>query len=589
MSIGALLGRRPTNDPLQGRAAPRHRSHRRLTAIAGGLLVLLGALLYYASYINAGFNTADDGNYAQLVYELWLGTDPHGLRFGYGLLWFKIGEGLFTLGGPSWLAIQWLFQSLSALTGLLVYAAVLKLTKRMLPALLGAAVAVAVPAFPPTVFYAACVLLNVYLQVRLAGRWRQMAAGDLIAPAAGLSVTFQIRPDFGFVFAATLAGLVLLGAVTGGRQSWARRLARLARLGGSALAVAALAQAPLMAMAAAGGYLDLIVGEYLRYPEILWRYLVVGLGGGGLGGGSAVADAGGAGTLLGRPPLSDLLTGSWTANWAGGTPTAAMALLVHLPLATAAGFALLTLARLRRAESAEGVLARLVVLAGGVAALPHYYLFRPDLAHIANFMPGHIVLVCVLLADLTDLARRADWSPSGLAVRAGALAAAALPAFGLAVYLWVGLTMPGTGSIANAAGRTVPFVAHNGVAVRVSPGERPLLDSVRAAVEAHSNPGDRIVCVPFCPGIAFMTGRRMLLRDWYVDDSLLVTDPGWIERAIAVTREAQPPVVIVVDWAINGTEISRFANWARSYVAMLEATATGRVELPGTTIYLMPR
>lgn len=576
MSLGNLF---------RDRSASRQAGSR-LAAITGGLLVLLGALLYYAGYIDAGFNTADDGHYAQVAYELWLGTDPHALRFGYGLLWFKIGEWLFALGGPNWLAVQWLFQGLSALTGLLVYAAVLTVTGRMLPALLGAAVAVAVPAFPPTVFYAACVLLNVFLQVRLAGRWRRMAAGNLIAPAAGLSVTFQIRPDFGFIFAATLAGLILLGTVAGGWQSWARRLARLA---GSALAVATLAQAPLMAMAAAGGYLDLIVDEYLRYPEILWRYLAAGLGGGGLGGGSAVTDTGAAGTLLGRPPLSDLLSGSWTANWTGGTPTAAMALLVHLPLATAAGFALLTLARLRRVESADGVPTRLVVLAGGVAALPHYFLFRPDLAHIANFMPGHIVLVCVLLADLAALARRADWSPAGLATRAGALAAATLPAFGLAVYLWIGLTMPGTGSIANAAGRTVPFVAHNGVAVRVSPGERPLLDGVRAAVEVHSNPGDRIVCVPFCPGIAFMTGRRMLLRDWYVDDSLLVTDPGWIERAIAVTREARPPVVIVVDWAINGTDISRFANWARPYVAMLEATATGRVELPGITVYLMPR
>ncbi|HYH39468.1 MAG TPA: hypothetical protein VD860_14690 [Azospirillum sp.] len=576
MSLGNLLGHRPADGHLQDRPAPGRRSSR-LAAIAGGLLVLLGALLYYAGYIDAGFNTADDGHYAQVAYELWLGTDPHALRFGYGLLWFKIGEGLFALGGPNWLAVQWLFQGLSALTGLMVYAAVVTVTGRMLPALLAAGVAVAVPAFPPTVFYAACVLLNVLLQVRLAGRWRRMAPGDLIAPAAGLSVTFQIRPDFGFVFAATLAGLLLLGAVTGDRRAWAPRLARLA---GATLAVAALAQAPLMAMAAAGGYLDLVVGEYLRYPEILWRYLAAGLGGGG----SSVADANGAGTLLGRPPLSDLLNGRWTANWSGGTPTAAMALLVHLPLATAAGFALLTLARLRRVESADGIPARLVVLAGGIAALPHYYLFRPDLAHIANFMPGHIVLVCVLLADLAASTRRA-----GMAGRIGALVAGTVPGFGLAVYLWVGLTMPGTGSIANAAGRSVPFTAQNGVAVRVSPGEHPLLDGVRTAVEAHSNPGDRIVCVPFCPGVAFMTGRRMLLRDWYVDDSLLVTDPGWIERAIARTREARPPVVIVVDWAINGTEISRFANWARPYVAMLEATATGRVELPGITIYLLPR
>lgn len=569
--------------PAHGRAV--HRPYGRLAAVAGGVAVLLAALLYYAGYIDAGFNTADDGHYAQVAYELFQGTDPHALRFGYGLLWFKIGEGIFALTGPSWLAVQWLFQGLSALTGLLVYATVLRVTGRMLPALLGAGVAVAVPAFPPTVFYAACVLLNVFLQVRLADRWRRMAPGDLIAPAAGLSLTFQIRPDFGFVFAATCAALILLGAVAGGRGIGHR----LVRLTGAALAVFALVQLPLMLMAARGGYLDLILAEYLRYPQTLLRYLAAGLAG-GQNAGTAAAD--GAGTLLGRPPLSDLLTGSWTANWTGGTPTAALALLVHLPLASAAGYAALTLARLRHAGMTDGVPARLVVLAGGVAALPHYYLFRPDLAHIANFMPGHIALVCVLLADLAAWARREEETGrrSGvLARRAAALAAGAVPAFGLAVYLWVGLTMAGTGSIANARGRTEPFTAHNGVAVRVTPGERPLLDGLRRAVEEHSQPGDRIVCVPFCPGVAFMTGRRMLLRDWYVDDSLLVTDPGWIDRAIAQTRDARPPVVIVVDWAINGTEISRFANWARPYVAMLEATASGRIDLPGMTVYRMPR
>ncbi|MBY6266397.1 hypothetical protein EI613_31535 (plasmid) [Azospirillum sp. 412522] len=564
-----------------------------LAAIGGGLLILIGALLYYASYIDAGFNTADDGHYAQVAYELWLGTDPHALRFGYGLLWFKIGEGLFALGGPNWFTVQWLFQSLSALTALLVYAGVLRVTGRMLPALLGAGVAAAVPAFPPTVFYAVCVLLNVFLQLRAAERWRRMSSRDLIGPAAGLSLTFQIRPDFGFIFAATLAGLLLLGAVAGkGRDSWRASAGRLARLGGTVLAVFLAVQAPLMLMAAAGGYLDLILAEYLRYPKTLLQYLVAGLGMGTGTGASGGGAASGAGTLLARPALSSLLGDDRIA--------AGMALLVHLPLLNTALFALLTLARLRRPETADGVPVRLLVLAGGVAALPHYYLFRPDLSHIANFMPGHVMMVCVMLNDMVAIltgrggagrrgVRQAGGSLPGLAARVAVLPAILLPVFGFAVYLWLGLTLLGTGSIANATGRTQPFAARNGVATLVSPGEYAQLEGLRRAVEEHSQPGDRIVCVPFCPGVAFMTGRRMLLRDWYVDDSLLVTDPGWVDRAIAQTRDARPPVIIVGDASFNGTEISRFRNWARPYVEMLEATAIGKLQLPGTTVYLMPR
>lgn len=551
------------------------------TALAGCVLVAMASVLYYGRYIDCGLNFADDGHYAQAAFELLSGTDPHELRFGYGLMWFKLGEALFRLAGPGWGVVQGIFYTLIAVTSVLLYLTVLQVTRRPLPAALGAAVAIAVPAFPATAFYALCVLLNVFCQSRMALRWRELAPRDAVAPAMALSLTFQIRPDFGFIFAVPLLGLLLLGAAGGRAGSGAARFAGLA---GAATAAFAAVQAPIVLAAVLGGYLDLILVEVVRYPLGILRFLQAVWGGGnGNGGGAAAAAAGGAGTLLARPPLSALwLEGPWSPGFRLPGAAGPMAVLVYVPVVVVAGFALLALEGLRAPGGFGRLPVRAVALGGALATLPHYFLFRPDLAHVANFMPGYLVPVCVLAADLPGIARRSRL--------AGTAAAAVLlvALYGVAVYLWVGLTVPGTGSIAAAAGRTEPFTARNGVAVRVSPGDRVLLEGVRDAIETASRPGDRIVCVPFCPGMAFMTGRRMLFRDYYVDDSFLLSDPGWIDRAIELTRRARPPVVVVVDWAINGTEISRFQNWARPYIQSLEEGGYRRLDLPGVWVYRLP-
>ncbi|MBP2232971.1 hypothetical protein J2847_006306 [Azospirillum agricola] len=553
-------------------------------ATAAGLLAVLAASLgYYQLFIDSGLNTADDGHYAQVAYELLLGTDPHAMSYSYGLMWFKLGQLLFTVSGPDWHAVQLIFYTLITATSLLVYATVARVTRSQGLAMAAAAVAVTAPAFPPTAFYAFCTLLNVFLQVRLAERWRGMRAADLLLPAAALSVTFQIRPDFGFLFAMPLFGLVLLGALFGrglGRRDRGHaqtgRLRHFALLTGAALVTILAVQAPVLIRAAARGYLDLVAMETLRYPVIILDYLLAVFHPAVTVSETVAAHARGAGTLLPRPPLSALWSGPWS-----GPSDAPMAVLVYGPVLIIGLFVLIATLRLFRPGGVERLPVLLVVLAGALATWPHYFVFRPDLAHVANFMPGFLVLGCTLVAELRALA------PSG----GGRLAAgilAVLPLAIAAVYLRVGLTTPGTGSIAASLARTEPFTARNVAGVRLNPGERQQLEGVRELIEAGSAPGDRIVCVPYCPGMAFMTGRRMLLREYFVDDSFLLRDPGWIDRTIATTRDARPPIVIVVDWAIHGTEISRFQNWAKPYIDALIADGYERRDVPGVMVYQRP-
>ncbi|QCG93002.1 hypothetical protein E6C67_03385 (plasmid) [Azospirillum sp. TSA2s] len=559
-----------------------------LATTAGLLAVLAASLAYYRLYIDSGLNTADDGHYAQVAYELLLGTDPHAISFAYGLMWFKLGQLLFTLTGPSWHSVQLIFYAVITATSLLVYATVLRVTGRQLPALLAAAVAVAVPAFPPTSFYAFCTLLNVFCQVRLADRWQVMRMQDVLLPAAALSLTFQVRADFGYLFAVPLAGLLLLGACAAPRRAWPgiRQVwpLRLAQLAGTALAAFLVVQLPVLLRAATRGYLDLVVTDVLRYPLTILTYLLAVFHPAGPG---AATRQDGAGTLLARPPLHGL----WDGLWAG-QPDALMAALVYGPLLVMALYLVVAGLHLRHPGGVERLPVLLVVLAGALATLPHYFFFRPDLAHVANFMPGFLVLGGTLLGELASLVTgggrraRTPWRAGGLAA-ASLVAATPLVAVG-AIYLCVGLTTPGTGSIAASLDRTAPFSARNVTEVRVNAGELAQLTAVRNLIEAASAPGDPIVCVPFCPGIAFMTGRRMLLHEYFVDDSFLLRDPGWIDRAIATTRQARPPVVIVVDWAIHGTDISRFQNWAHRYIDALVTDGYARSDLPGIMAYRRP-
>jgi len=534
-----------------------------LPTLAPALVLGILSALYYALYFKAGFNYADEGNYAQFAFELSRGTSLNDLPVSYGLLWFKAGEVLFRIFEPNFDLVRLIFFACILATTLLVYAALLMTTgKRMFAALLAGICALA-PAFPATAFYGFCILLNCVPQLILAQRIETVRLCDAALAGAALAVSFQIRPDFGYIFAAPLAVLLLLAAWRGesGRE---RGLMRFARLTSAALGAFVLLHIPGLIVAINDGYVGTLIGQYLSYPVMLADYGVRGVK--ALFGSALVHDSG-AGILLQRPRFFG----------AADSGERLLALLVYLPLIIIIAFAVSAVFRFRRAETpyAEAAVS-LVVLVSGAAALPHYFFYRPDLSHIANFMPGFTVLA-------GTLAWRAAVRP-GNGVRWIITGTAA---FTLALYLWIGLTTPGTGSIAGMMDRTERFDAANSVNVRLNPGEKALLEDLRAIIDANSAPGDAIVCVPYCPGIAFMTGRRLLFREQYVDDGVLLSDPAWLERAIALTREQRPPVVIVMDWAINGTDISRFSRWASPYMQILESLAREKIDRPGLSIYLL--
>ncbi|MBT4738812.1 MAG: hypothetical protein HOH20_03290 [Rhodospirillaceae bacterium] len=535
-----------------------------------GAAILLLSALYYGLYLNIGFSAADDGNYAQIAYELYLGRAPEELAINYGILWFKIGEGLFHVFGVNYVLVKIFFFAVIAATNILIFYTINVMSGSRLFALTMTAVPLIVPAFPATAFYGFCILLNAAAQMRIAAKITRVTWIDAAIAGAALSLSFQIRPDFGYIWTVPLT-LLLLAATfksSSTHRTW--------ELFGAAIAAFFIVQAPLLVSAMNGGYAGLVLQQYMSYPATMVDYALSGVRA-LISGNVAQPDSAGS-TSLQRPGL--------TAIGSANTARSSLAILIYLPVIAIGGFVavnILLIAKRWRAGRFDVVAQSLVALFAAAAAFPHYFFYRPDLSHVANFMPGYVILAAAIILQLyqTRQATAIPWQ------RWATLTGLSAAFIHLTFFLWVGLQTPGTGSIAVANGRAEPFEAGNGIDVTVSTAEKARLEIVRNAVLQNSEPKDRIVCVPYCPGFAFMSERRMLFKNFYVDDSMLVLDPNWIPDAIELTRDVRPPVVVVLDWAINGTEISRFKNWASDYIAVLEELSQETIEHPGFTIYLL--
>ncbi len=544
-----------------------------LDALYGMAIVALSAG-YYAQYLNSGFNFSDAGNYAQICYELFLGRDPSDLVISYGILWFKIGEFLFDVFGVSYSLVKLLFFACITLTNALVFYTVSLATGSRLLAFGAALAAMLVPAFPATSFYALCVMLNVAAQMRLAHGtprvWHAALAGAI------LSFTFQIRPDFGYAFVVPLiAVLTLISFDARGRAEGLQPAIFGHTLGLSALwgflGVLALG----LATSVVGGYTGVFLQQFLNYPAMMAGYFFDGIV--HLLTGSTTSAENAAGLLV-RPSIADIFSEDRQLGQ--------LALLIYLPVFVLSAFVVVHVPKVFRLlkGGCVGALApTLVALSAAAATLPHYFFYRPDMSHIANFMPGYIVVAAVFASQMYAVYRDRElgW------IRFSAAGVMLVLVAHISFYLWAGLHSPATGSIAVAAERTEGFSAENGVEVRVTSTEKADLTFLRDVIAQNSETGEAIVCVPYCPGVAFMTERRMLLPNFYVDDTLLISQPSWLSNAISLTASAKPAVVIVIDWAINGTEQSRFVNWAAPYINLVEGLSRAKVVHGSITAYLL--
>lgn len=544
------------------RVGAQHRHVLPLTVLA--LITLLAAGTSY----RYGYDWGDMGSYASIVYELLHGAKP-GEFVAYGPLWYLPGSLLFWFYGVDYVALLAMFVVLIFLSAVLLYFATYEATRNLFAAFLTGFLFIAVPPFFPSVVRSLSLGLFLLPLIMLARAEPEKITRALIWTSIAVGLNFQLRPDFGYVYLALLIAVLGLRAFYDANTN-AKRLTQFCRSSGIALAVVSVTLVPLLLHAVWSGYFWLVLDDLLSYPRRILFF---------------VMSAGGLGDMLGassdRQKATFLRILPASAIFGPNASDREFAFLIYSTLLVLVVSGTYLLHNWLRSVSQRPNLMQMAVFAVVALQWPIFALFRPDWVHFISFMHGYIVgAACIAFASI------GVYRNSIGATRAVAASIVALLAVQSLVFVKHGEGPGSIGWLALRQGRTQEFTAGNGVSVRVSPAERSIYRKIDRVIRASSQPDDRIVCVPYCAGFAFMSERRMLFKQQYVDDGTPAMYPDWIDKAIEATAAARTPVIIVLDWAPNGTDVSNFNVWASRYMDFVRKNYPVAVPIGMGTIWL---
>ncbi len=546
--------------------------------------LVFAGLVYYSQCYDCGFNTGDEGALVLLTMRLLEGELPYAeIQLGYGLLWYYPVALLFKITGTSFIATRVYFLSLAVICSLLAFLTTRKATPVMAVAINVGLLNLALPGDLQNIYLPLVVLANMLAVIRIDLERPELDHGQLFVAALVAAVSWHFRAELALCAAVVLVAILIAHAISHPPKRWLGSLARLsALLGGAAL----LPTLPLILIAASQGFLKAFLMFNLWPFRVLTQIPTLIRTGAFIelepveSGAPAEAGAGALetpGTTLARFPVS--------AAWEGG-PQQIFAILTHLPLLTMAMIAVIACIRMwrRRREGrpvtgndTTGVLALLGLV---LSAFPQFFLFRPEPGHLSFFMPGYVALAAVcfgrwVLPSPATAPVETTATVEATAVQAGfrrfgRLAFAGLLITHVGLYFLYCVNLPTAGSLlAWCRGRTERFLGANGVDVAVSPSERHMFTEVTRLVQHHSDEDDYLLCFPFGPGWNVMTDRPTFLPTLYVDDSQMASH--WQKLTIAGIEREKPPLILIDNWPINGTEISRFKNWATDMMDHLAA------------------
>lgn len=520
-------------------------------------LVVLAALLYYSLYFRSGFELADEGSAALLSLRILRGERPFtDLTLGYNVLWFYPITAIFALIGPNFVAMKAWFFILATVTAVTGFFTVKKVTHSRWMALAVGLALVLLPGSPYKSYIPLIVVANMWAMAQLAcdsPSLRRLAVNAGIGGAV-LGLGYLIRVDVGMLLHGVWFGVLFMKGLQ------PRAIARWSVGAGSFCAAVVLVHAPVCAVASVQGFLHPFLAQYVNTFGMLAGPVMQVVqpppapipSPVSVPGPVVVDEQVRVAQQLARPSGTEVVE---AVKW----EDQAFAFLTYAPVGS---LGLVALALLVRWRTGEGVaapqrLALALTFAGApLAAYPQFLLFRPDVPHLSEFMPG-----CIL----------------ALGVGAFGLAAARLPRFRLlgsaflalhlCVYAAWALVTPFTGTIKAREKRTALFEAKNGVSVYLKRREAATYRRIAELVEMHSQPGEYVICYPYFPGINFMTDRPTYEKYLYIDN--LQRPAGWYEETVWEMEHYRPAVIILRDWEIHGPGTA-FSVWAADVKAYIQ-------------------
>ena len=551
-----------------------------------GLLILAAfALCYYGYYCRCWPGPGGEGGLIALLSQRLLqGQRPIiDMFLGYNVLWFYPVVGIFKLMGPSYIAMRLFFFLLCAITGLLSYRLVLKCTGRAWPALLAGVLTILIPGQTYRNYMAFLVVLNmtVFLSAYvLAARSEGRRLVWMASCGITLGIAYLIRIDVGYFLTFILLGLILLHPVgKRGTTSLSRRITMAAAGLLLALGGLILTHLPVYLDASKRGFGPEFVAQYRQWPDMITRYggqmfkatsetlsavLMDQWGRAPVPALPMTSPSNGA-AVKSKPPTKAIKITQGAQERRSLTSPAArdrmLALNIYLPiplsLMALLGAFFAWIAALRRSdeEGAARALAVATSLGCSLVLFPQYFFWQPNMVHLSEFMvPMTLTLI------LSGVFAAEAWKTSGRPMRTALGAYLLLAAISLVLYYINACQSGGSGGIAVSLNKTMEFRAANGVCVKMTPQEFEENSSLASIITAVSSPGEYVGCYPYHPEVNFMTDRPSYEYNLYADNDL----PGHaFHRATMAKIEKYRPVAFVINnWEINGTEESRFCNWA---------------------------
>lgn len=555
-------------------------------------LLLAFALGYYGYYHNVWPGPGGEGGVAALLSQRLLeGQRPIVDTFlGYNVLWFYPIVGIFKVLGPHYLAMRLFFFLLCTITGLLAQRIILKCTGKAWMALLTGVLVILVPGQTYRNYMAFLAVLNmsVFLSALVLPaknlRWRLLW---IFLAGVTLGIAYLVRIDVGYFLSFILLGL--LAAYPFGDPDHLplpRRV--LVALLGLLLAASGLllTHLPVYRDAVNRGFGPEFTGQYRQWPAMIGSFSarMIEAATSSIraslerpGQPAAVeASPSRAATPAGKlaspvetrsapPPLEKTLkiTHGAQQRISISSPKARdkiMALNLYLPiplsLMLAAGGMIGWLLALGCGDrrGASSWLSGLTALGCSLVLFPQYFFWQPNMVHLSEFMVP--MTVTILLSSLlaAETWRCGGWRriPAGIYL--------ALALISLLLYYVNACQSGGSGGIAVSQHKSLRFRAANGVTVIMNPREFRENSAIRDLVAAVSDPGEFVICYPYYPEINFYTDRPSYERNVYADNDI----PGdkFHRELLANVGRHHPVVFVINNWDINGTEDSRFCNWA---------------------------
>ncbi|MFC1798240.1 hypothetical protein ACFLZL_00325 [Thermodesulfobacteriota bacterium] len=524
--------------------------------------ILIAGIWYYSLYYNYDFNIADEGSVTLITIKLLNGEIPFkDIILGYNLFWFYPIVFLFKIFGVNFLILKIYFMFLALLSGTISYLILTQITRKSYIAVLGSIIIILVPGTLHKTYIPLICIANIYFFLKITEGDPFRSTKKIILASIIISISLLVRVDLGIVCTLIIFSLLFLKIFFSEHDDKGRKISEkvilFIRYFLIIVFTICVIHLPFIIVAHSQQFLTDFLQQYLNKIILITKTLKRLNFLASTSSAKAVSD-----TYLSRVPIMALFFSEGKRLFS---------LLTYTPLLI---FLITTIAlvskifgRLKDFPSifTNDTLKDCVLLFVPIAAFPQFFLFRPDLYHLSQFMPGFLILVFYKISKAIEAIQSEtilDNKTPLLKAKKYSIPALLLLFIYVGIYVYYAMAHNGAGTVVLRKPGDKLFNGKNGVIVYMNKSLSTGFNHIMDVIEKYSDLDDYVLCYPYLPGINVISGRNTYQRRLYVDDATLIKQPNWLKKSIEEINQKKPAIIIYSDWAVNGTEISRFSNWA---------------------------